>query len=277
MNLKYISSEIEKLDSKVFEQTGDRRDAFKSITSIGKKIALTSLPIALGSLFNKTYAGEPTDALGVLNFALTLEYIEASFYNAGVAANVIPSSDLAGIQKIQDHENKHVSFLTSAIQSAGGTPVSFNPEDLDFTAKGTFNDVFTNYNTFIAVAQAFEDTGVRAYKGQAGNLQGAANRPYLLAALNIHSVEARHAAHIRKIRQKLGADVKPWITGVKSGIPGSAAIPIYSGEDNTNQGGVTITGLTGSGVTISADAATESFDEILTHDEVIAIVTPFFK
>jgi rubrerythrin len=66
---------------------------------------------------------------------------------------------------------------------------------------------FTDYQQFLALAQAFEDTGVRAYKGQAANLM---SKPDLLtAALQIHSVEARHASEVRRLRgQKDGLLVK---------------------------------------------------------------------
>jgi len=67
------------------------------------------------------------------------------------------------------------------------------------TMLGPFATVFTNCNVFLAVAQTFEDTGVRAYKGRAGELVGGGD--LLTAALQIHSVEARHAAHIRLMRK----------------------------------------------------------------------------
>jgi hypothetical protein len=67
----------------------------------------------------------------------------------------------------------------------------------DFTVGGAF-DPFNNYTQFLALSQAFEDTGVRAYKGQATNL---ISTPDLLtAALQIHSVEARHASEVRRLR-----------------------------------------------------------------------------
>jgi hypothetical protein len=168
-----------------------------------------------------------------------------------------------------------VTFLKTAISAAGGTPYNYTAATFDFTAKGTFGDVFTNYITFLAVAQAFEDTGVRAYKGQAGNLMGTANRAYLTAALNIHSVEARHASHIRQMRAATGIVVKPWITGVTSGI-GPVTNLNYAGEDNVVQGGVTITGLAGANGNVSVNAATEAFDEPLTKEQVLTIVGPFF-
>ena len=93
----------------------------------------------------------------------------------------------------------------------------------------------------------------------------------LTAALNIHSVEARHASHIRQMRKANGfADVKPWITLKNSGGAPQAS---YDGEENTMQAGVQITGI--NGMMISAEAASEAFDEGLTKAQVLAIVNPF--
>jgi hypothetical protein len=277
MNFQNILSEIEKVDPEIYERTSERRDTFKNFGNIGKKFAFAALPFALGSIFQKAYGQTTTGVIGVLNFALQLEYIESNFYIKGVATpGLIPAgAGLTALTLIRDHENAHVNFLRTAITAAGGVPYTYTASQFDFTAKGAFPDVFTNYNTFLAVAQAFEDTGVRAYKGQAPNLQGTANRSYLTAALQIHSVEGRHASHIRMMRAALGAPVKPWITGVTSGID-ARTNGNYIGEDVTVQGGVTITNLAGASGTISVAAATECFDEPLTKDQVIALVTPFF-
>lgn len=227
-------------------------------------------------MFKKAYAQTPgADVEGVLQFALTLEYLEAEFYTRAVAsAGLIPAgAALAAITTIRDHENQHVAFLKSTIQSLGKTPVS--KPTFDFSAgngsnAGPFANVFTNYDTFLAVAQTFEDTGVRAYKGQASALLGTG--AVLTAALNIHSVEARHAAHIRQMRKARGADVKPWITGKDTGI-GAIVQASYEGEEADTQAGVKITGINGQA--ISMNAATEAFDEPLSKAQILAIVDPF--
>lgn len=268
MNFANILNEIAKTDPEVYERTSERRSILKNF---GSKIALTALPFALGSLFNKAYGQTTGDIIGVLNFALTLEHLEAGFYVQALAApGLIPAgAPTAAIQTISAHETAHVSFLQSAITASGGTPVP--SPTFDFTAGGTFADVFTSYATFLAVAQTFEDTGVRAYKGQAGNL--ITNNDVLTAALNIHSVEARHASHIRQMRKANGfGDVKPWITGNNSGI-GAVVQASYNGEEITTQAGIQITGINGQA--ISADAASEAFDEPLSKDEILAIVSPF--
>ena len=280
MNFKHILSEIETIDPEVYEKLDSRRSIFKNFGSTSKRITMAALPFAIGSMFQKAYGQTTTGVAGVLNFALQLEYLESNFYIAGVnSAPIIAAAAgpaLTALTKIRDHENAHVTFLKNTITTLGATPVSYTAANFDFTAKGTFPDVMTNYDTFLAVAQAFEDTGVRAYKGQAGNLQGTANRPYLTAALNIHSVEARHASHIRQMRFARGVAVKPYITGVNSGI-GAVTNGNYVGEDLVIQGGVDITKLNGVSGMVSFNAATECFDEPLTKDAVLALVGNFFK
>lgn len=273
MNLLNIFNKIEKADPEVYDRLSSRRQVINKWT---RTVALTALPFALGSMFKKAY-GKTTDiVLDTLNFALTLEYLEAEFYNTALASpGLIPAGAPTGaITTIAAHENEHVSFLRTAITSAGGTPVS--KPTFDFSGgngnnNGPFATAFSDYDLFLAVAQTFEDTGVRAYKGQAGNL--ISNNEVLTAALNIHSVEARHASHIRQMRRARGADVKPWITGKSSGINNTAVQPSYDGEENTKQAGIEITGI--NHLAVSGNAASEAFDEPLTKDQVLAIVDPF--
>ena len=78
----------------------------------------------------------------------------------------------------------------------GGAAVA-KPQ-FDFTARGKYPDIFRNFNTFALVSQTLEDTGVAAYKGQAPRLTGRGQ--LLTTELSIHSVEARHAAEVRRVR-----------------------------------------------------------------------------
>jgi hypothetical protein len=275
MNLFSIIDNIESVDQEIHDRLNPRRTALKQFLNFGTKVSVAAMPFALGSFFNKAYGQAPSDVKGILNFALTLEYLEAEFYTKAVAsAGLIPSGPaLTAITTIRDHENQHVAFLKTAIGAGAVAKPTF-----DFTAGGTFANVFSNYDTFLAVAQVFEDTGVRAYKGQAGGLIG--NKDVLTAALNIHSVEARHAAHLRQMRRARGggaASMKPWITGANDSGIGAVVNASYAGEDNKTQGGVDITQLMGVMGKISVNAATEAFDEPLTADAVLAIVKPFIK
>jgi hypothetical protein len=288
MNLYNIIEEIEQVDPEFQDRISPRRAAIKNITSFGSKVAIAALPFAFSTLFKKAYGQTATTPVNdVLNFALKLEYLEAAFYNAGVASSLgFSASEKAYLVTIQGHENAHVSFLKGVLggaavaQTTQGTNGAYDftggySATAGVTGTGPFSNVLTNVDTYFAVAQAFEDTGVRAYKGQAPNLLG--NQVVLTAALNIHSVEARHASairQIRKLRGGAGAATKPWITGANdTGI--SAVNGNYAGEDNVSQGGVTITGLSGVGANISVNAATESFDEPLTMAQVVELVKIF--
>lgn len=278
MNIEHIITELEKKDPEVYDRMSSRRSAISGIASIGGKLALAAIPLALGSLFKKAYGQSTGGIVAVLQYALTLEYLEAEFYTMGAAApGLVPAGPPTGaIATIRDHENAHVSLLKTTITALGATPVA--KPTFDFSAgngsgNGPFKGVFTNYPLFLAVAQTFEDTGVRAYKGQAGEL--ISNNDVLTAALQIHSVEARHAAHIRYMRRNLTSNtgLKPWITGNDTGGIGAAVQASYNGEEASTQAGINIVNINGLG--ISMNAATEAFDEPLSKDAVLAIVDPF--
>lgn len=267
MNINQILSllDLNKVDHEEVKTVGERRGFIKQAGQLSFKAALASLPLAL-TLMPKIAKAQSSSVVGTLNFALLLEYLERDFYKMGLdASGLIPSTDRTVFMQIYKHEAAHVEFLKSALGSAaGGTPV------FDFTAGGMFPNAFSDYATFLTLSQAFEDTGVRAYKGQAGNLQAADD--VLTAALQIHSVEARHASVVRRLRGKrTGMDIKGWITNAESdGAPQAS----YDGEDNTVHGGVDLNSIaTISG--ISMEAKTESFDEPLTRAQVLAIVKPF--
>ena len=281
MNLQHILKEIEKVDPEVYERLDTRRNAMNRFAFAGKVLAAAAVPFVFGSMFKKAYAGTTATVVEVLQYALTLEYLEAEFYKKAVGtAGLIPAGPAVGaLTTIRDHEVAHVAFLQAAIRGAGATPVAM--PTFDFSAgngsgNGPFKDAFSNYDLLLAVAQVFEDTGVRAYKGAAGDL--ISNNDVLTAALQIHSVEARHAAHIRYMRKNkpsglVSGNVKPWITGKDSNIPSPAVQATYDGEEITSQAGVEITNINGKAV--SAAAASEAFDEPLTMQQVLAIVDPF--
>lgn len=271
--MTYPKTLFDSIDPEIVHTVATRNEEIAKGGSANSKVmaalALGSMPIAFAALAKDAYGQTPTDVLDVLQFALTLEYLEAEFYNRGVgSAGLIPAGDLPIFQTIQKHENDHVAALQTFISQRGATPGA--KPGFDFTAKGNvpgFNFSAGQYATFQILAQAFEDTGVRAYKGQAGRLMN--DKPALNAALSIHSVEARHASEIRRLRGKKG-----WISGNSRDDLPAFTQPIYDGEENVTQAGQNITTLgNGNG---GLNAVTEAFDEPLTKDQVTAIVTPFF-
>lgn len=279
-NLPTNQTPIDAIEPEIANLLVSRRSAIikgASVSSVAfAGLRMASVPVALAALSRETFGQGrlPAVVIGVLNFALTLEYLESAFYTTGVnTAGLIPAADRPIFDTITMHEAGHVQFLKSTLgRSARPSPA------FDFTAgngsgSGIYADVFSNYATFKAVAQAFEDTGVRAYKGQAPSL-----KPYgdvLTAALTIHSVEGRHASEIRRLRGDF-MDTQPfyqgWITGNETDVPGAGAV--YAGEQNLTHLGVDISTLPAlSGV--SNSSLTEAFDEPLTMGQVLAIVDPF--
>lgn len=276
MNIINILEEIEKVDGEIYERLSPRRKAMKDFFNVGKKISMAALPLALGSMFQKAYGQtNPANVNEVLNFALALEYLEYHYYNESLKTVPIPAGAAkTAIETIRDHELAHVNLLKGALGTNAITP--FVATDYDFTAGGGFADVASNYQTFLKVALAFEDTGVRAYKGQAPILKGQA---VLTTALQIHAVEARHASHLRQMvaANVTGASaLKPWIAYTANGNDtGIAAVdPVYAGEQNTTIANVQINGIA---VGVTQTAAAESFDEFLTGSNVKTIANLFIK
>jgi rubrerythrin len=260
-----------KLDPEVLDRMATRRDALRGAGGLGLGLMLASVPLGLAAVAKRAFAqGIPADVVAVLNFALVLEELEAEFYTLGVAAaGLIPAADRTIFTTIRNHEREHVEFLRNALGSQAAAKPTF-----DFTAGGAFTP-FTDYAQFRALAQAFEDTGVRAYKGQAANLLGV---PAILrAALTIHSVEARHASEVRRLNGNFTeqAPQKGWITLNNRGALPAATQPVYDGEENVTQAGINISTLPGASGTLSAEIASEAFDEPLTRAQVVAIVDPF--
>jgi len=265
---------LESIDPEIVDALVTRQDEIAqgaaTNTKLAAALALGSIPVALAALSTDVYGQSANDVLDVLQFALLLEYLEAEFYNRGVAnATVmgIPPADLPIFTTIQAHENTHVTALQGMITQKGATPRT--KPNFDFTAKGNvagFNFGAGQYATFQVLAQAFEDTGVRAYKGQAGRLIN--DKPVLTAALTIHSVEARHASEIRRLR-----GLKAWITGRSRDDLPAFTQAIYDGENNASQAGILLFPLGNNNG--GGEAVTEAFDEPLTKDQVTAIITPF--
>jgi len=185
----------------------------------------------------------------------------------------IPSASAYYFTVAGAQENDHVTFLQGVLGASASTANA----SYDLTAGGAFADVLTNFATYLAVAQVVEDTGVRAYKGQAPYLVG--NQVVLSAALSIHAVEARHASALRALR-----GISPWInstaadsndTGIGAAVNGN-----YSGatpENTTTQGPVNLLTLPSieSSSSTNFTVAAAAFDEPLTTTEVAALVAGF--
>ncbi|HEY1539737.1 MAG TPA: ferritin-like domain-containing protein [Solirubrobacteraceae bacterium] len=142
--------------------------------------------------------------LHILNYALTLEYLETEFYKEVIASGIVKDAKVASIaKKFGETEQMHVEALKSTITSMGGTPVAAPKTKFQPTiAKGL--------KTVLDTAATVENLGAAAYLGAAGLIK---SKDVLAAALTIHSVEARHAAALNTL---VGRGF-----GLKGGLSGS--------------------------------------------------------
>lgn len=245
MNLFKLIAEIEQADPEISDRF--RFYSRRSLIKFGSNLAAAGIPTIFAASLNKAFAQATTPsqaAINAANFALTLEYLEDEFYRMGLAtANLVPASDQKVIAQISKHETAHVALLKTTLGALA-------------VAKPTFKypaGTFATYAAFLGTAQVLEDTGVRAYKGQAGELIN--DKLILQTALQIHSVEARHASEVRRI---LG--MKGWVSD--------------TAQTTFTQGGVslkTLPNVTG----ISDDNFRGAFDEPLTKEQVLAAAAQF--
>jgi len=314
---------LDAVDPEITERLVSRRDAIRQGAGVSSRLAaglaLGSVPVALAALSRETFAQTPANIVDVLKFAFILENLENEFYKAVLGTSalaaqnnafapvraLIPDAAKQAFQQIQKHEQQHVDFLKAVIPQFGGTVVTITAADFDFTGgngsgTGPFARATTELDFLLLATQAFEDTGVRAYKGQAGNLliNGNNNADVALeSALRIHSVEARHAAKIRRIRrQRNTADTSLRFAGYVRG--GGLAAAGASNVANPPAEVVAALNLIYGGATPESNtqhrvfngsaeavidagertaAAQMAFDEPLTKEEVINIVKGFIK
>ncbi|HET8859523.1 ferritin-like domain-containing protein [Marivirga sp.] len=265
------------------EVLSSRREAFTKLSGFSKKMAISAIPTGIlasmpGMLSAKSSA---ENTMEVLNFALTLEYLEYEFYQKASESGVYNEQKVV-FDQIKDHEEAHVAFLTETINAMEGGSAVAKPT-FDFTGgkggTGPF-DPFNDYAQFLALSQAFEDTGVRAYKGQAAKLvSDSMSNLILTAALSIHGVEARHASMVRRLRGQKG-----WITGEDTSVP-EAALAVYQAGDpadqfpseaNVTQAGVNLeAAFVGNVPNIDRDSIQEAFDEPLDANVVMGTGTVY--
>lgn len=198
----------------------------------------------------------------IVEYALTLEKLEADFYSVAMEAAEsgglvnLPQSAKKVIKSYGDDEAQHVADLSTVLIALGGNPNAVTIPDKPNYSAILGRNPFANPTDFLLALQYVEDLGVAAYKGQVRNLQAAgdAGKTVLAGALEIHTVEARHAAGIRYLRQTLfGTNIRPWIRDSSEVIykenRSSSPIPFNS----------------------------EAFDGFATRGEVLALVKPILN
>lgn len=130
-------------------------------------------------------ATEPQGDVAILNYALTLEYLQSAFYTEVERIGSLTGETARLARIVGGHERAHVRMLLDVLGRRAVAKPTFD-----------FHGATDSQNAFVRTAVAFEDLGVAAYKGQAARI---ASPAYLEAALAIHATEARHAAWIRRI------------------------------------------------------------------------------
>ena len=249
-----------------------RRDAFRRAGHVGLGLALAAVPGTF--LFSREAHAQEMTPEDVLTFALTLEYLEWQYYKQALSSDSslsFPGNTEAKFTEIRDHELAHVRFLEDQL----GLNEDENLPSFDFTAGGMFDPgPFDDYPTFLLLAQAFEDTGVRAYQGGAPVLIGS---DALTPALQIHATEASHVSVVRRMvaEEGLAPDQDAWIQGAGAQAPGTLSDyknnAIYAGEDEMTVAGSDVAGIGD----YSNELVTEAYDKPLGMSAVNAIVNPF--
>lgn len=229
----------------------------------GRMLILSLLLLSLLTIpVTPAYAQEATlTPKEVVEYALTLEKLEADMYSRAFIAikrgglRSLPEPAKKAIKSYGQDEGMHVTDLSAVLTSLGGNPDAIAiPKNPNYDAILN-RDPFANPEDFLLALQYVEDTGVAAYKGQVQNLllAGDAGKVVLAGALEIHTIEARHAAGVRYLRQTYyGADVRPWVRDPSEVI------------FNKNREG------SNSPIPFS----NEAFDGFATEDEVLALVGP---
>ncbi len=317
MDFFQLLSELDKADPEFMDRINPRRRVFQYLGNTGKKITAAAVPAVFASFFTKAYGQTgttlPQPVIDVLNLALGLEYLEYYFYDTALGIpGLIPSAETTPIQTIRNDEAGHIKTIKDVL----GTAAIPDPTRAGFDYSGGSGSMAgplaaallptdpnnANGKLFFAAAQSFADTGQRAYKGGAPVLNTASTKDILEAALNIHSVEARHNSHFRTVRRAIAANTlgsatapagapelapKSWISlrdnngptapdGSKpaSAVYGPGADPAaYPAEDNTTRASLNL--LTVGGVTYTAAQVSEAFDEPLDPATVKTIARMF--
>ena len=171
------------------------------IAACGDDKKATSTPAAAAS---STPEADNAGDLKIVNYALTLEYLEATFYQQVLDSGMIKDKKIGDLAKgLAQTEQEHVDALIATAKSLGGTPASKPKTQFEATiAKGP--------TTILMTAATVENLGAAAYLGQAGNIK---SKDILAAALSIHSVEARHAAALNQLVGRGFGDGKGGLEG----------------------------------------------------------------
>jgi hypothetical protein len=163
--------------ARVDGEQGSRADLLRG-AAVGSAAFLAAL-----TLPERADAAPSKQDIDILNYALVLEYMQSAFYTETDREGALRGKAKRASTVLGAVERAHVKALRGVLGSAAVAQPEFN-----------FKGVTEQQTPFLRTAVAFEDLAVAAYKGQATRIQ---SEPLLVAAVSIHSVEARHAAWMR--------------------------------------------------------------------------------
>lgn len=252
--------------------------------------AIATLPVALGAALPAAATPNDTsyDALAQL---LLLERLQLEFYTRALnTLGLIPTAQVADFQRLKLHQSQHAAFLLQALQNAGATvpavpAFDFSGQHGVATNPVLFPNVLSSYDDFLALAQQLEDLGVRMYKSLISSITYDAQ--LFRSVLRLHTVEARHSAHVRGLRRGRGVLVKNWPSETDAIIVLPAAAQALTnaatgGEQNTLQYLTAGTPVPFSSFLLIRDntaihdsSLPEAFDELLTSADAQAALNLF--
>ena len=186
-------------DAEGFVRPKTRRDFFKTLAVAGIGAAAGSALLSREA--QAQIGGSQEGDLGILNFALTLELLEARFYQQAVGSGVLSGDALAVVQQLAETEQAHVDVITAGIQGAGGTPA---PEPQFTFPPGALS----SQGSILNLAATLEPVGVGAYLGAGPMIS---DPTILELAGSIAGVEGEHVVSVN------------WLNGVVP--PANTAFP----------------------------------------------------
>lgn len=196
-----------------FHEEHDRRSFLRNalLVGVGATYVATSVhdPLHFSRPGRATAATASKADLDILNYALTLEYLESAFYTMGISSKILSGRELELITPIRDHEGEHVKAVSTTITGLGGKPVA--KPGVQFPP-----DTFKDKAAFLKLASTFEELGVKAYHGQVPLIQSG---DILKAAGSIAGVESRHAAILADL-----TGGNPFPAPVEAHLPMSAVL-----------------------------------------------------
>jgi hypothetical protein len=248
-----------------------RREAITSAADKSSRLLATLglgvVPVALATFSRSASAQTTTDLMDGLQFVLLIAQMQTELHLRAVTPpGFVPSADLGVIAGIRVQDSAQEQAIGALVSSLNGIPN--DKPAFDWTAKGKFpgfSFASGQYSTYQIIAQGLEDLGERAFKGQIARMTANTNAMSEIATYG--SVQARHAAEVRRIRGK-----KAWITSNSRDDLPAFFQPVYDGEEVTVHAGYDGAALSANG---GLSAVTEAFDEPLTKAQANVIVSQF--